>query len=207
VGSIPAGDVLLGKRGVQITKVRTKSERTPSMKEPDQEKERRDRTTDLIKKQIEEGGLNIGPDERTLLIAFARAASKAQEIAEFLKDSVIAVEVATDTRDRSFEDIAKEIDNLPLGPLKKRYLETVGKDIPDPGFKEMFDEINRQRIFLMHKFFQVFPATELDGNEQAELKLRQINEILGTGREVLSRAFKGDSMDFKAPQEEICKSS
>jgi hypothetical protein len=54
------------------------------------------------------------------LVAFARAASKAQEIEALLKDTVIAVEVANDTRDRSFEEIAKKIDKLPLGPLKKK---------------------------------------------------------------------------------------
>jgi hypothetical protein len=50
------------------------------------------------------------PDERTLLITFARAASKAQEIEALLKNTVLAADVANDTSDRSFEDIAKEID-------------------------------------------------------------------------------------------------
>jgi hypothetical protein len=38
---------------------------------------------------------------------------------------------------------------LPLGRLQKKYFEKVGKDIYDPGFKEMFETINRERIFLM----------------------------------------------------------
>jgi hypothetical protein len=59
------------------------------VKHGDQEKEERDCT-------------------RALLVAFARAASKAHEIEALLKDTVIAVEVANDTRDRSFEEIAKK---------------------------------------------------------------------------------------------------
>jgi hypothetical protein len=57
--------------------------------------------------------------DSALLIAFARAASKAQEIEYLLQESVIGAEVVADTRHRSFEKIAKEIDKLPLGPLKK----------------------------------------------------------------------------------------
>jgi hypothetical protein len=76
-----------------------------------------------------------------------------------LKNTVLAAEVANDISDRSFEDIAKEIHKLPLGRLQKKYFEKVGKDLHDPGFKEMFETINRERIFLMRKFFQEFPIT------------------------------------------------
>jgi hypothetical protein len=141
---------------------------------------------------------------RALLVAFARAASKAQEIEALLKDTVIAVEVANDTRDRSFEEIAKKIDKLPLGPLKKKYVETVAKDISDPGFKELFEDINQQRIFLMHKFFQVFPVEKLDANKEAESKLREINETLNIGCEVLSRAFRAAlDLSLKIKPEEL----
>jgi hypothetical protein len=99
--------------------------------------------------------------------------------------------VANDISDRSFEDIAKEIDKLPLGQLQKKYFEKVGKDIHDPGFKEMFETINRERIFLMHKFFQEFPVTKLNGNEGAKTRLLQIDKILGDGREIFRRAFDG----------------
>jgi hypothetical protein len=62
--------------------------------------------------------MRLEPDESELLIAFARAASKAQEIEALLRDSLIAAEVERDTRGRSFEDIAKKIDKLPLGCLR-----------------------------------------------------------------------------------------
>jgi len=59
--------------------------------------------------------MSVRPDESELLIAFARAASKAQEVEALLRDTVIGVEVVNDTRNRSFEAIAKEIDKLPFG--------------------------------------------------------------------------------------------
>jgi hypothetical protein len=133
----------------------------------------------------------IGSNEFALLIAFARAASKAQEIEALLQETLIGVEVVTDTSGRSFTDIAKEIEKLPLEELKRRYLETVGNHIPDPRFKEMWDEINKQRIFLMHKFFQVFPTAKLDGNEDATIRLKEIDEILDAGRQILTHAFRG----------------
>jgi hypothetical protein len=141
-----------------------------------------------------------GPDEHTLLIAFARAASKAQEIESLLQESLIGVEVATDTRGRSFEQIAKDIEKLPLGELKRKYMKTVGEHIPDPKFREMFDQINEQRIFLMHKFFQVFPVTKLNRNEEAATRLKQIDKILADGRQIFSHAFEGALDRFKIPR-------
>jgi hypothetical protein len=69
------------------------------------------------------------PNESALLIAFAHAASKAQEIEGLLQDTVVGAEVVQDTRNRPFSEIAKEIDKLPLGPLKRKYLKTIGKRI------------------------------------------------------------------------------
>lgn len=48
------------------------------------------------------------PQQSALLTAFARAASKAQEIEALLQEMLIAAEVATDTENRSFEKIAAE---------------------------------------------------------------------------------------------------
>lgn len=135
--------------------------------------------------------MSEGPNESELLIEFARAAAKAQEIEAILKDTVIGADVAQDTGNRSFEAIAKEIDKLPLGPLQIKYFEKVGKDIHDPGFKKMFKEINEQRKFLMHRFFLEFPIAKLNGNEEAKTRLQQIDKILGDGREILRRAFDG----------------
>ena len=69
--------------------------------------------------------------------AFAHAASKAQEIEALSQETLISVEVANDARDssfRSFQEIAEKIEKLPLGELKRRYLETVATNITDPLF-------------------------------------------------------------------------
>ena len=42
--------------------------------------------------------MSAAPDESELLIAFARAASKAQEIEALLRDTIIGPEVVNDTR-------------------------------------------------------------------------------------------------------------
>jgi len=55
----------------------------------------------------------------------------------------------------------------------------------------MWDEINKHRIFLMHKFFQVFPTANLDANEDAAIRLKEIDEILEFGRQILAHAFHG----------------
>jgi hypothetical protein len=137
--------------------------------------------------------MSDGPDESALLIAFARAASKAQEIEALFRDSMIAVEVAMDigvedTRGRSFEDIAKKIDRLPLGALKEKFFKAFEKDLFDSGVKEVFDAVNDERIFLMHNFFQTFPVEKLNGNKEAAIRLKRINEILGTGLQMFRRA-------------------
>ena len=130
------------------------------------------------------------PNESELLIEFARAASKAQEIERILRDSLIAFHVDKDTKKRSFEEIAKKIDRMPLGSLQEEYFKTVGKDMHDQGFKKMFYTLNDERIFLMHKFFLEFPVTILDGNEEAKIRLIQIDETLGNGLAILRRAFE-----------------
>src|SRR5213596_863072 len=88
------------------------------------------------------GQMLIGeePDESALLIAFAHAAAKAQEIERLLQETVIGAEVVADSRNRSFDEIAKEIDKLPLGPLKQKYLGIVGKQVDDPIFEKMWKD-------------------------------------------------------------------
>jgi hypothetical protein len=137
--------------------------------------------------------MSIEPNETELLIAFARAASKAQEIEALFRDSLIAVEVAKDiaeedSGDRSFEDIAGKIDRLPLGVLKEKFFKVFGKDLSDSGAKETFDAVNDERIFLMHNFFQAFPMDRLNGNKDAAIRLERIDEILGTGLQIFRRA-------------------
>src|SRR2546426_3220284 len=102
------------------------------------------------------------PDQPQLLIAFSRAAAKAQEIESLLQETLIIVGVAGDTKGRSLEAIASEIERLTLGQLKQRYLDgVIGKRIDDPEFAKMWKEVNQERIFLMHKFFQIFPLASL----------------------------------------------
>ena len=57
--------------------------------------------------------------DHAIPIAFARAASQAQEIEAILQEMLIAAEVANDTKTCSFEGIAAKIEKLSLGPLKK----------------------------------------------------------------------------------------
>jgi hypothetical protein len=137
--------------------------------------------------------MRIKPNETELLIAFARAASKAQEIEALFRDSLIALEVATDiakegSGGRSFEDIAGEIDRLPLGVLKEKFFKLIAKDLSDPGVKETFDAVNDERIFLMHNFFQAFPLEKLNSNKDAVIRLERIDGILGTGLGIFRRA-------------------
>jgi hypothetical protein len=46
---------------------------------------------------------------------------------------VIAAEVATDTKNRSFEEIAAKIEKLPLGPLKEKFIEVA--QMADPRLR------------------------------------------------------------------------
>ena len=78
--------------------------------------------------------MSIESNEEAMPTAFARAASKAQEIEALLQETLIAAEVATDTENRSFEDIASEIERLPLGELKRRFLKVAC--VPDPLRKD-----------------------------------------------------------------------
>jgi hypothetical protein len=107
------------------------------------------------------------PNESALLIAFAHAASKAQEI-----------------------------DKLPLGPLKKKYLKTIGKRIEDPNFEMMWKDTNEERNFLMHKFFRIFPVAGLAGNKVAANKLARIDQLLDIGRRLLKDVLKYDTRDI-----------
>ena len=83
--------------------------------------------------------MSIESNEEAMLTAFARAASKAQEIEALLQEMLIAAEVATDTKNRSFEEIAAEIEKLPLGPLKEKFLRVA--QMADPLFPKMWKEI------------------------------------------------------------------
>ena len=136
--------------------------------------------------------MSVGPDESELLTAFARAASQAQEIEALLQEMLVAAEVATDTKNRSFEKIAAEIEKLPLGKLKEKFLKVA--QITDPLFPKMWKEINEERIFLMHKFFKVFPLPlNADGLRKASQRIAEIDKLLDIGqrllREVRDRAF------------------
>jgi len=74
-------------------------------------------------------------NEAPFLIAFARVASKAQEIEALLQEMLIAAEVAQDSKNRSFEDIASKIGKLPLGELEARSLDMVR--VADPNSTQM----------------------------------------------------------------------
>jgi len=144
--------------------------------------------------------MSVGPDESELLIAFARAASKAQEVEALLRDTIIGVEVVNDTRNRPFAVIAKEIDKLTLGELKRRYLKTVGNQIKDPRFLQMWKETNENRIFLMHNFFHVFPVTALTGNEEAAKRLAKIDKLLDISRGQLKDVLEMTLAQFDIPR-------
>ena len=136
--------------------------------------------------------MSIESNEEAMLTAFARAGSKAQEIEALLQEMLIAAEVATDTKNRSFEEIAAEIEKLPLGPLKEKFLRVA--QMADPLFPKMWKEINEERIFLMHKFFKVFPLPlNADGLRKASQRIAGIDKLLDIGqrllREVRDRAF------------------
>jgi hypothetical protein len=141
--------------------------------------------------------VSIEPTETALLTAFARAASKAQEIEALFRDSLIVVEVHKNIRSRSFEDITREIDRLPLGELKKRFFKFFGR--AHSGTKEMFDAVNADRIFLMHNFFQVFPIEKLNGNKDAAIRLERTDEILGTGLQIFRRTHETGLAAGKIP--------
>ena len=124
--------------------------------------------------------MNPKPDD-ALLIAFARAASKAQEIEALLQEMLIAAEVANDTQNRSFENIAAKIEKLPLGVLREKFLAVVR--VADPQFTKMWKEINEERIFLMHKFFNAFPNA--DKLAEAARRVAKIDALLDIGRRLL----------------------
>jgi hypothetical protein len=131
-------------------------------------------------------------DESALLIAFARAASKAQEIEALFREILIAIKIAQDAKIRSFEDVEAEFEK-PLGVLTARYLDTLKTHIDDPRFTKMWTEVNEARIFLMHKFFNVFPITSTNAKklEQAGLQLAEIDALLDQGRRFLKNLRDG----------------
>lgn len=128
------------------------------------------------------------PDESGLLIAFARAASKAHEIEALLQDLLIAAEVAQDKDNRSLDQIERQIGSETLGQLKGRFLRIVQTALDDPLHTRMWKEINDERIFLMHKFFTVFPLpiSNPEVMEQATQRLTKIDKLLHIGCRMLS---------------------
>jgi hypothetical protein len=154
--------------------------------------------------------MSIESNETALLIAFARAASKAQEIEALFRDSMITAEIAMDiavedTRGRLFEDIARKIDRLPLGALKEKFFKVFEKHLFDSAEKEKFDAVNDERIFLMHNFFQAFPLDKLNGNKEAAIRLERIDEILGAGLKIFRRAQNAAFAIGKIPPTKLRK--
>ena len=142
--------------------------------------------------------MSIESNEEAMLTAFARLASKAQEIEALLQEINIAAEVATDTKNRSFEEIAAEIEKLPLGPLKKKFLEVA--QMADPLFPKMWEEINDERVFLMHEFFNAFPITS-NGDRLAEAaqRLVKIDALLDIGRRLLTELRDRTYVEYNIP--------
>ena len=140
---------------------------------------------------MEDADARAKTDQFELLIAFGRAAVKAQEIESLLQETLIIVEVARDRRNRSVQTIADELERLTLGQLKQRYLDSaIGKKIEDPLFAKMWKELNDERIFLMHKFFQIFPLATFAGNKKALSRLNHIDRLLDIGRNHLADSLK-----------------
>jgi hypothetical protein len=74
--------------------------------------------------------------------------------------------------------------------LKDKFFKAFEKDLSDSDVKEMFDAINDERILLMHNLFHAFPVEKLNGNEDAAISLKRIDEILGTGLQIFRRAHE-----------------
>jgi hypothetical protein len=131
-------------------------------------------------------------DESALLIAFARAASKAQEIEALFQEILIAIKIAQDARSHSFEDVVAQFEK-PLGVLTARYLEILKTHIDDPQFTKMWAEVNDERIFLMHKFFNVFPLTSTNAKKRGEAapRLAKIDVLLDRARRFLKNLRDG----------------
>jgi len=135
--------------------------------------------------------MSVEPNESALLIAFARAASKAQEIEALFQEVVIAAEVATDTKNRSFEEIAAKIEKLPFLKMVR---------MADPLFAKMWEEINEERVFLMHKFFNAFLITpNADKLAEAAQRLVKIDALLDIGRRLLTQVRDRRYVQFNIP--------
>ena len=141
--------------------------------------------------------MSVGPNESDLLIAFARAAAQAQEIEALFQEMLIAAEVATDTKNRSFEKIAAEIEKQPLGPLKQKFIEVA--QMADPLFAEMWKRLNAERIFLIHKFFTASPIANTDSFPEAAQRPKEIDELLSIGCRLLTEVRDGTYATFNTP--------
>jgi hypothetical protein len=89
-----------------------------------------------------------------------------------------------------------------LGKLKARYLDVVR--VADPLFAKMWKEVNEERIFLMHKFFNVFPLTSsADRLAEAAQRLAKIDALLDRGRRFLREVRDRTYARFNIPPEKF----
>ena len=125
-------------------------------------------------------------DDSEVLIAFARTAAKAQAIEALFQELLMAAEVAEDKHGRSFEEIAAKIESETLGRLKGRFMDITAGQVNDPNYTRMWKEINDSRIFLIHKFFSVFPIplTE-DHKKLAQKQLAHYDALFDIGFQLL----------------------
>jgi hypothetical protein len=101
--------------------------------------------------------MSEGPSESEILIEFARAAAKAQEIERILSDTLVAYAVDKDTKDRSFEKIAEEIDGLSLGQLQKDISRHSGKTNTIKASKKCSAVSTTREFFLCTNSSSHFP--------------------------------------------------
>jgi len=122
------------------------------------------------------------PDETNVLVAFARAAAKAQRIEVLFQELLLAAELAQDTRNRPFEEIRSKIEREPLGRLTGRFLDIAQRLVTDPRHSQFWNEINDERIFLMHKFFNAFDVVSTSKNiGEAAQRLDKMNRLFDRG--------------------------
>jgi hypothetical protein len=144
------------------------------------------------------------PDETKLLVAFARAAAKAQRIEALFQELLLAAEVAQDTRNRPFEDIRSKVERETLGRLTGRFLEIAQGFVNDPRHSQLWNEINDERIFLMHKFFNAFDVISTGKNigEAAE-RLDRMNRLFDRGYWMLETIHKKTFATFNIPPDRL----
>jgi hypothetical protein len=144
------------------------------------------------------------PDQSAVLVAFARAAAKAQEIEAIFKDLLLAAEVAQDTRNRSLEEMSAMIEKQTLGSLKQKFLEIAQQTVRDPKHSQMWKDINEERIFLMHTFFNAFGVVSRgEGIVEASQRLEKIDRLLDIGYRMLRELRERTFASFNIPQDKL----